>query len=125
MENDSRCFPLQVYDKMTWFGALAHCKTLNGTLHAGNFSSDAFHDSPWGNKTHFWTGNLYEAKIDVRAHWRWLDGSVFEEWDKCKIVIADVGCDGCGFWRNRTIYLTSNCKQNLSYLCDSDPVGKF
>ena len=125
MENDSRCSLLQVYDKMTWFGALAHCKTLNGTLNSGHFSNDTFHDAPWGNKTHFWTGNLYEANIDARAHWRWLNGSVFEEWHKWKIVIADVGCDGCGFWQNKTVYLTSNCSQKLSYLCDSDPVGRF
>ena len=104
---------------MTWFGALAHCKALNGTLHSTSFSNKT------KNKTYFWTGNLYEANIDVRAHWRWLNGSVFEDWDKWKIVIADVGCGGCGFWKNKTIYLTSNCSQKLSYLCNNITVSKF
>jgi hypothetical protein len=53
-----------------------------------------------------------------------LDGRGFEEWEKWKIIIGDVGCGGCGFWRNGTIYLASNCSQELSYLCDGD-LGKF
>ena len=126
MENDSCGSFLPVYDRMSWFGALAHCKTLNGTLHGINGSCNrSLLDAPQGiNASHFWTGNLYESNIEARANWTWLDGRGFEEWEKWNIIIPDVGCGGCGFWRNGTIYLASNCTQELSYLCDNDQ-GKF
>ncbi len=125
--NDSLCFEcLPVYDRMTWFGAFAHCKALNRTLYPRNFSNHLHCNTSRCNETSlFWTGRLYEADIDPNANWTWLNGSVFEEWDKWPIIITDVGCDGCSFWRDETIYLTSNCSRNFSYLCDRDGDGKF
>ena len=112
--------------RMTWFGAFAHCKSLHRTLETGHFSKPFVRNAHWNFKTpYFWTGKIYETNFDTRANWRWLNGSIFEEWDKWKIIITDVGCGGCGFWRNGSIYLTSNCSKNISYLCESDRQCKF
>ena len=121
MGNNSRCF-LPVHDRMTWFGAFAHCK--DGLPNAEHFSKDSLCNASRINQTsHFWTGNVYESNINPRANWTWQNGSLFKEWEKWKIIITDVGCGGCGFWKNGTIYLTSNCSQKFSYFCNGS--GKF
>ncbi len=122
-KNGSRCF-LPVYDRMSFFGAFAHCNRLNSTLYSGHFLKVLFFNASQNIvSSRFWTGKLYN--IDPRAKWIWLNGSVFEEWDNWKIIITDVGCNGCGFWKNGTIYLTSKCSQHISYLCQNDHHSKF
>jgi hypothetical protein len=106
---------------MTWFDAFAHCKSLSRRHDAGFFSNALLCNiNETFGTSYFWTGKIYETNIDIRAFWRWTNDSLFEEWDKWKLIITDVGCGGCGFWRNGTIYLTSNCSENLSYLCERD-----
>ncbi|CAB4004721.1 Hypothetical predicted protein, partial [Paramuricea clavata] len=121
--NNSRCF-LPVHDRMTWFDSFAHCKSLNRALDAGNISKALLRNANLSFGTsHFWTGKIYETNIDTSANWTWLNGSLFKEWDKCKVINTDVGCSGCGFWKNGTIYLTSNCSQKFSYFCDGSSTG--
>jgi hypothetical protein len=126
--NNSQCC-LPVHDRMTYFGAFAHCKRLTTKLYVGNFSNckdSLFNTSQNVETSLVWTSKLYESIIHRRAKWTSLNGNSFKEWDKWEIIIADVGCNGCSFMRNGTIYLTSNCSQNLSYFCNnSDWVGKF
>jgi hypothetical protein len=111
---------------MSCLGALAHCKRLNGTLNAGNFARALiFNSSRNIGISSFWTGKLKENNIDPHAKWTWNNGSLFKEWDERKIIITDVGCSGCGFFKNGTIYLTSNCLQPISYLCEKDRKRKF
>jgi hypothetical protein len=106
---------------MTWFGSFAHCKSLNRALDAGNISKALLCNASLAFETsYFWTGKIYESNIDTSANWTWLNGSLFTEWDIWKVIITDVGCSGCGFWKNGTIYLTSNCSQNFSDLCEGD-----
>jgi hypothetical protein len=106
---------------MTWFGSFAHCKSLNRALDAGNISKALLCNASLAFETsYFWTGKIYESNIDTSADWTWQNGDLFKEWDKWKIIITDVGCSGCGFWKNGTIYLTSNCSQNFSYFCEGD-----
>ncbi|CAB4023595.1 Hypothetical predicted protein, partial [Paramuricea clavata] len=125
--NNSRCCR-PVYDRMTYFGAFAHCKRLSTKIYAGNFSNckDTLFNTSHNLETPLvWTGKLYESTIDARAKWTWLNGSLFKEWNKWEIIITDVGCNGCSFVRNGTIYLTSNCSQNFSCFCNSsDWVGQ-
>ena len=110
---------------MTWFGSFAHCKSLNQALDAANTSNALLCNASLAFETsYFWTGKMYESNIDTSANWTWLNGSLFKEWDKWKIRIIDVGCSGCGFWKNGTIYLTSNCSQNFSYFCEGSGQGK-
>ena len=111
---------------MSCFGALAHCKRLNGTIDAGDFAKALILNAPRNIATSsFWAGKLKEINIDPHANWTWRNGSLFEEWNERKIIITDVGCNGCGFMKNGTIYLTSNCSQRISYLCEKDRMRKF
>lgn len=123
---DKNCF-LPMYDKMTWYGAFAHCQKLNSSLLKENFPKNVF-----SNATHkiisssFWTGKLYETVIDnLHSGWISLNDSVFNEWSRWDIIIHDIGCGGCSFWRNGIIHLTSKCCRNVSYFCGSDCVGKY
>ena len=107
-----------------WFSAFVHCKRLNGTLLKENISSSL--PASWKVKTDLlWTGNLYQTTIDRSSNWAWLNGSLFKYWDQTHIIITDVGCGGCGFWENGTIFLTSNCSQKFSYFCGNDTIGKL
>ena len=102
----------------TFFDALNYCKTNRSKLSTFNatqiplFNATRIHETSL-----FWTGKLYEVTINPYGKWTWLDGTEFKEWDERRIEIDDVGCGGCSFWKNGSIHLTSNCFQNMSYLC--------
>lgn len=119
------CF-LPVYDKMTWYGAFAHCKRLNSTLSKEKLPGNLFvNDTRNIVSSSFWIGNRYQTITDTeQTNWMWLNGSLFNEWSRWNVIITDIGCGGCGFWRNGIIHLTSKCSENASYFCGSDWVGK-
>ena len=120
-KNGTNCF-FPVHDRLNFFGAWAHCKKMKSIiLDAGNSSKALLSTVFKKNTTLIWTGKLYErVYFEPGANWTWLNGSVFEEWDRWQIVFSDVSCHGCGFWKNGTIQLTSNCSQRISYFCEKD-----
>ena len=112
---------------MTWYGAFAHCRRLNSTLLKGSFPKNVLFTAAHNVvRSSFWTGKLYQTIIDIpHTDWIWPNGSVFNEWSRWNIIIDDIGCGGCSFWKNGMVHLTSKCSQNVSYFCGSDWIGKY
>jgi hypothetical protein len=123
-KNEKDCF-LPVYDRLTFFGAFAHCAKLEGVPRIERAPKELLLTVSKNATITIWTGKVYEARIDKDSKWKWLNGTDFEEWDRWKVVITDVGCRGCAFLKSRTIYLTSECFQRISYLCESDRESKL
>ncbi|XP_028391995.1 uncharacterized protein LOC114516661 [Dendronephthya gigantea] len=113
--NGSHCY-LPVYDLMTWYGALAHCRRLNSTLYEGNASKDILCNASL--EKYFWTRNLYKINMNESIQWKLVGGRSYKQ---NKWRIPDMRCGVCGFWENGVVYLiTPNCSQNFSYLCRND-----
>ena len=117
IKNGNQCF-LPVYEEKTFFDAIDYCKKNRSNLLTFNASqSPSFNATRIDETPLFWTGKLYEVTINPYGKWTWLNGTELK-WDQWRIEIDDVGCRGCGFWKNGSIHLTSNCFQNISYLCE-------
>ena len=110
------CF-LTVRDQMTWFGAYAHCKRLHSDLFTNGVHENEIASQMDGQN--IWTGEAASTKLNPDLKWKWSVGSELQ-WTSQKINVPDLSCDGCGFLRNETVYLTSFCSKNHSYMCRSE-----
>ena len=105
---------LVVYDHMTWLGAYAHCRRLNGELY-----KDGVHEASILNATQLrriWTGWAASKTPDPHARWVWSDNTQLN-WTEREIKVLDVSCSGCAFIDNQTLYLTAKCSQNRYFKC--------
>ena len=119
--NNHECV-LPVYDKMTWYGAFAHCRRLDSEIFAGNFFKIEFVDASHLNVTtsSFWTKNLYEIVLQRTANWTWNAGCLVERTSLWNILDTYFSRGKCGVSKNNKIYLTSNCTQISSNVCKAN-----
>ena len=105
---------LIVRDQMTWFGAYAHCKRLDSDLFTSSVHEQKFASQIGGQDV--WTAKAISTKLNPGLGLKWSGLSALQ-WASQKINVPDLSCDGCGFMRNGTVYLTSYCFNSRSYIC--------
>ena len=111
---------LLVHDRMSWFGAYAHCKRLHSELY-----TDGVHEASIASVMdgrYMWTGLAISTKPNPGPRWEWSNRTQLQ-WTDREIRVPDVGCRGCGFMRNQTLYLTSHCLKKYSFICQDEYPG--
>jgi hypothetical protein len=111
---------LLVHDRMSWFGAYAHCKRLHSELY-----TDGVHEASIASVMdgrYMWTGLATSTKPNPGPRWEWSNRTQLQ-WTDREIRVPDVGCRGCGFMRNQTLYLTSHCLKKYSFICQDEYPG--
>ena len=115
--NDNYCY-LNVYFRLTWFGAFAHCLAKQSEMYVETVHG---HSISATMTQKFWIGLAQRRPPNPILGWEWTSGMPLQ-WDKAEIMLYNRECSGCGYLRNRTLYLTW-CRRNLLYLCDGDSSG--
>ena len=114
---EESCY-LVVHESMTWFGAYAHCRRLRSELYTDDVHLPGF----VMDGRSFWTGLAIGWRLDRGLQWQWSNGTTFQ-WKYRQIQVRHLGCSGCSYMRNRTLYLTSHCHENLLFFCQGELPG--
>jgi hypothetical protein len=109
---------LIVRDQMTWFGAYAHCRRLQGELFTSGTHENEI-ASPMDGQF-IWSGSATNKILNTEIKWTWSNGNKLDRKSQ-KIRMDNSYCvDGCGYVRNRTVHLTSTCNKKRTFICGNE-----
>ena len=118
LSGQTNCF-LEVHQRMTWFGAHAHCEALNASILTKEvLLMNMTNSSHKILSRQYWIDRRPRLLINPKARWKnTSDDGVFEYPDDIQIRITSVGCRGCGFWKDSKVFLGDECEKSHLAIC--------